>query len=308
MNRTRTPVAIAIGAALFLLAACGGGGGADPLATDSSRAAGTEDSIVFGSADFTESALIAEIYAGALEAKGVKVKKTLNIGSREAYIPALQDGSIDLIPEYTGVLMQYFDESATATDSEGVYEALKAALPDGLTVLDKSAAEDKDSVTVTRETADKYSLTSIADLKDVAGDLTLGGPPEWKTRPTGVPGLKKLYGVEFGSFRALDAGGPLTVQALKNGQVDAADLFTTDPNIPADDFVVLEDPENLFAAQNVVPLIASSKVTDTVSQTLNAVSAALDTETLTGLLAEVVNDKKDEADVAAEFLTQHDLG
>jgi osmoprotectant transport system substrate-binding protein len=305
MNRTKTPLALVIGAAMFLAAACGGGGD-DPLATDTKRDAGN-DTIVVGSADFTESTLIAEIYAGALEAKGVKVKKTLNIGSREAYIPALQDGSIDLIPEYTGVLMQYFDENADATESDAVYEALKAALPDDLTVLDKSVAEDKDSVTVTRETADKYSLTSIADLKPVAGDLTLGGPPEWKTRPTGAPGLEKLYGLKFKSFRALDAGGPLTIQALKNGQVDAADVFTTDPNIPANDFVPLEDPENLFAAQNVVPLIAKDKATDTVTNTLNAVSAALDTETLTALLAEVVNDKKDAADVAAEFLADKGL-
>jgi osmoprotectant transport system substrate-binding protein len=305
MNRAKTPVALVIGAVLSLVAACGGGDD-DPLASDTSRDAGS-DTIVVGSADFSESTLIAEIYAGALEAKGVKVKKTLNIGSREAYIPALQDGSIDLIPEYTGVLMQYFDEDADATESEAVYDALKAALPDDLTVLDKSAAEDKDSVTVTRETADKYSLTSIADLKDVAGDLTLGGPPEWKTRPTGVPGLEKLYGVKFGSFKALDAGGPLTIQALKNGQVDAADVFTTDPNIPANDFVPLEDPESLFAAQNVVPLIAESKVTDTVTEALNAVSAVLDTETLTALLAEVVNDKKDAADVAAEFLAEKGL-
>ena len=306
MTRTKTPLAALIGAALFLVAACGGGGD-DPLAKDTERDAGN-DTIVVGSADFTESTLIAEIYAGALEAKGVKVKKTLNIGSREAYIPALQDGSIDLIPEYTGVLMQYFDEDADATESDAVYEALKASLPDDLTVLDKSAAEDKDSVTVTRETADKYSLASIADLKDVAGDLTLGGPPEWKTRPTGAPGLEKLYGLKFKSFRALDAGGPLTVQALKNGQVDAADLFTTDSNIPANDFVVLDDPEHLFAAQNVVPLIAKSKVSDTVTETLNAVSAALDTETLTALLAKVVLDKEDADDVAAEFLTEHDLG
>src|SRR5207237_1086800 len=141
-----------------------------------------------------------------------------------------------------------------------------AALPDGLAVLDKSEAEDKDAIAVTRETADKYSLTSISDLQAVAGDLTLGGPPEWKTRPTGVKGLERLYGVKFKSFRPLDAGGPLSVQALKNGQVDAADLFTTDPNIPANDFVVLEDPKNLFAAENVVPLIAKSKVTDTISQ------------------------------------------
>ncbi len=176
-------------------------------------------------------------------------------------------------------------------------------------MLDKSDAEDKDAVVVTRKTADKYDLASIGDLKEVAGDLTLGGPPEWKTRPTGVPGLEKLYGVKFDSFRALDAGGPLSVQALKNGQVDAANLFTTDPNIPpANDFVALEDPEHLFAAQNVVPpLIAKSKADETVTDALNAVSAALDTETLAGLLEQVVLDKKDAADVAKEFLAANGL-
>jgi osmoprotectant transport system substrate-binding protein len=303
MNRTKTPLALAVCAALFSLAACGGG---DPLAT-ATEGSGDSGKIVVGSADFTESALLAEIYAGALEAKGVSVEKTLNIGSREAYIPALQDGSIDLIPEYTGVLAQYFNENTSATESDAVYAELKSALPDGLAVLDKSEAEDKDAIAVTRETADKYSLTSISDLQAVAGDLTLGGPPEWKTRPTGVKGLERLYGVKFKSFRALDAGGPLSVQALKNGQVDAADLFTTDPNIPANDFVVLEDPKNLFAAENVVPLIAKSKVTDTISQILNKVSASLDTPTLAALLKRVVIDKDDGAEVAADFLKEHGL-
>jgi len=303
MNRTKTPLALAVCAALFSLAACGGG---DPLAT-ATEGSGDSGKIVVGSADFTESALLAEIYAGALEAKGVSVEKTLNIGSREAYIPALQDGSIDLIPEYTGVLAQYFNENTSATESDAVYAELKSALPDGLAVLDKSEAEDKDAIAVTRETADKYSLTSISDLQAVAGDLTLGGPPEWKTRPTGVKGLERLYGVKFKSFRALDAGGPLSVQALKNGQVDAADLFTTDPNIPANDFVVLEDPKNLFAAENVVPLIAKSKVTDTISQILNKVSASLDTPTLAALLKRVVIDKDDAAEVAADFLKEHGL-
>jgi osmoprotectant transport system substrate-binding protein len=305
MNRTKTPLALAIGAALLSVAACGSGG--DPLATGSDKGDGDSGTITVGSADFTESALLAEIYAGALEAKGVTVKKTLNIGSREAYIPALQDGSIDLIPEYTGVLDQYFNKDASATESDAVYEELKAGLPDTLAVLDKSEAEDKDAVVVTKETAEKYSLTSIADLKADAGDLTLGGPPEWKTRPTGVRGLEKLYGVKFKSFRALDAGGPLSVQALKNGQVDAANLFTTDPNIPANDFVVLEDPENLFAAENVVPLITKSKLNDTISQTLNDVSGKLDTQTLAALLKQVVIDKLDAADVAADFLSQHGL-
>jgi osmoprotectant transport system substrate-binding protein len=303
MNRTKTPLALAVCAALFPLAACGGG---DPLATDTERNADS-DTIVVGSADFTESALLAEIYAGALEAEGVSVEKTLNIGSREAYIPALQDGSIDLIPEYTGVLAHYFDETATATESDAVYEELKAALPETLAVLDKSDAEDKDAIAVTRETADEHSLTSIADLAAVAGDLTLGAGPEWKTRSNGVPGLEKVYGAEFDSFRALDAGGPLTVQALKNGQVDAANLFTTDPNISANDFVVLEDPENLFAAENVVPLITKSKLNETISEALNAVSANLDTETLAALLERVVIDKEDAGDVAADFLSEHGL-
>jgi osmoprotectant transport system substrate-binding protein len=304
MNRTKTPLALAIGAAVFSLAACGGG--EDPLATGSDNG-GDSDTIVVGSADFTESALLAEIYAGALEAKGVSVEKTLNIGSREAYIPALQDGSIDLVPEYTGVLAHYFDEGASATESDAVYEELKAALPETLAVLDKAEAEDKDAIAVTRETAEEYSLTSISDLAAVAGDLTLGAGPEWKTRASGVPGLERVYGVKFKSFRALDAGGPLSVQALKNGQVDAANLFTTDPNIAANDFVVLEDPENLYAAENVVPLITKSKLNDTITQTLNEVSANLDTPTLAALLERVVIDQEDAADVAADFLSEHGL-
>jgi len=263
--------------------------------------------IVVGSANFPENALLAEIYAGALTAKGVKVDKKLNIGSRETYIPALKDGSIDLIPEYTGVLAQYFNPKVSATDAAGVYAELKAAVPPTLTVLDKSAAEDKDAVVVTKETAAKYKLKSIADLGPQAKNLTLGGPPEWKTRPTGVPGLKKVYNLDFKTFRPLDAGGPLSVQALKNGQVDAVNLFTTDPSIAANGFVVLDDPKSLFAAQNVVPLITKSKVTPTVSETLNAISAKLDTATLGELVKQVVIDKKDAAVVAKEFLAKNNL-
>lgn len=305
MNRTRLVLATALVTSALALAACGDGG--DPLAAPSESAAPT-DTIVVGSADFAENALLAEIYAGALTAKGVKVTKKLNIGSRETYIPGLEDGSIDLIPEYSGVLMQYFDEAATATAPEDVYAALQKAVPTQLTVLEKAAAEDKDSVTVTKETADKYSLKSIADLKPVAKDLVLGGPPEWKTRPTGAPGLKKLYGLEFKSFKALDAGGPLTINALKNGTVQAADVFSTDPNIPANNWVVLDDPNSLFAAQNIVPLINKAKATETVTAALNAVSAKLDTPTLAELVKKVVLDKGDPETVAKEFLTTNGLG
>jgi osmoprotectant transport system substrate-binding protein len=303
-------VTVATVAALLGTAACGSSGG-DPLATktsSSSGGGGSTSGITVGSADFPESALLAEIYAGALEAKGVKVTKRLNIGAREAYIPALQDGSIDLIPEYTGVLTQYFNKNAKATDADAVYAELKSSLPATLTVLDKSSAEDKDALVMKKSRADELGVKSIADLKGKAQDLTVGGPPEWKTRMTGLPGFKKIYGLEFKSFRPLDAGGPLTLNALKNGQIDAGDLFTTDPNIAANDLVALEDPKNMYAAQNVVPLITKSKSNDTIAGALDAVSAKLDTDTLAALLKEVVVDKKDASAVAKEFLDKNNLG
>ena len=132
----------------FALALTACGGGSDPLSSGSGQTSGAatpSDTIVVGSANFTESQILAEIYAQALAAKGVTIEKRLNIGSREAYIPALQDGSIDLIPEYTGVLLQYFDKAADETEPDAVYTALQAALPSNLIVLDKSAAEDKDA-------------------------------------------------------------------------------------------------------------------------------------------------------------------
>ena len=308
MTHSKTILTAVSALALAGLAACGSSSGGSPL--DQPSGAGSKapsGTIVVGSANFPESELLMDIYAGALKAKGVTVDTKPNIGSRETYIPALKDGSIDLVPEYTGVLDQYFNKSAKATDSQAVYDELKASLPSGLQVLEKSAAEDKDAVVVTKDTATKYNLKSIADLGPVAKDLVLGGPPEWKTRESGVPGLKKVYGLNFKEFKPLDAGGPLTVQALKNGQVQAANLFTTDPNVPANGFVVLEDPKSFFAAQNVVPLITKSKVNDTVSSALNAVSAKLDTSTLAGLVKQVVIDKKDAEDVASEFLKQAGL-
>ena len=306
MKRTRVVLASVATVAALALTACGGDGD-DPLGGGKSSPAAS-DTIAVGSANFPESALLAQIYAGALTAKGVKVTTKLNIGSRETYIPGLQDGSIDLIPEYSGVLLQYFDKNATQVSSDEVYAALKTKLPANLTVLDQSTAEDKDSVTVTRETADKYNLKSIADLQPVAGQLTLGGPPEWKTRQTGAPGLKKIYDVVFKDFKTLDAGGPLTIKALKNGSIQAGDVFTTDPNIVANGWVALEDPKNLFAAQNVLPLINKAKASQQVTDTLNAVSAKLTTQVLLDLDKQVIIDKKDPAAVAKDFLSTNGLG
>ena len=304
MRPNRVILASVATVAALALTACGGGGDNNPLSTGSAPAA-PSDTIVVGSANFPESTLLAQIYAGALTAKGVKVSTKLNIGSRETYIPGLQDGSIDLIPEYSGVLLQYFDKNAAQVTSDDVYAALKTKVPAKLTVLDQSTAEDKDSITVTKQTADKYNLKSIADLQPVAGQLTLGGPPEWKTRQTGEPGLKAKYNVTFKEFKSLDAGGPLTINALKNGSIQAADVFTTDPNIVANGWVALEDPKFLFAAQNVLPLIRSDATNPEVAAALNNVSAKLDTATLTELLTKVQVDKQDSAQVAQEWVAQN---
>lgn len=308
----RKPYLASVAAAAAVLALAGCGDDSDPLTAENDS--GDDSSaaeLVVGSANFPENALLAEIYAGALDAAGVDASTRPNIGSRETYIPGLLDGSIDVFPEYTGVLRDYFavdsDTEVTGTEPDEVYEELKSVLPEELTVLGFSEAEDKDAVVVTQETADEYSLTSIGDLSSVAGELTLGGPPEWKTRSTGVPGLEKLYDVSFGDFIELDAGGPLTLRALINGRIDAGNLFSTDPNVAEEDLVVLEDPEALFPAQNVVPLLRTEVVTPEVTTALEDVSAALDTETLGELVTRVVIGKEDPEDVAGEFLSEAGL-
>lgn len=238
------------------------------------------EEIIIGSADFSESQLIATIYSLALQDAGVEVKEQFNIGSREVYIAALQDGSIDLIPEYSGALLKHFDSESKASTSEDVVDELADALPEGIEMYDISEAQDKDILAVTEETAAQYDLETISDLEPVASELILGGPAEWVTRVNGVVGLRDVYGLEFKEFVSLDAGGPLTMTALLNGQIQVADVFSTDPALTANDLVALEDDKSLFAAENIVPVIASAKSSDTVQETLDAVSAALTTDAL----------------------------
>jgi osmoprotectant transport system substrate-binding protein len=292
--------------------AAGGGSasaaeGATSPSTEASYPAGT-GSLTIGSAAFPENVLLADIYAGALSAKGVKVAKKLQIGERPVYIKALQDGSIDMVPEYTGSILSYFDKSATATASDAVYSALQQAVPSTLAVLNYAQAQDKDTIVVTQDTAKKYNLRTLADLCPVAGQLTLGAPKQFQTRPDGVPALKSIYGINFKAFKPLDTGGPVTVSALKNGQVDAADLFSTDPAIQGNNFVALTDSRNQFAAQNIVPLVTKAKITQTIASAADAVSAKLDTDTLAGLVAKVQNDKQDPEAVAKAWLSENGLG
>jgi osmoprotectant transport system substrate-binding protein len=295
----RRPIAVLAAAALGLtLTACGSD---DPTSSTGDKSA--SDTITVGSAAFPENEIIAEIYAQALEAKGVKVKKKLNIGAREAYIPALKDGSIDLIPEYTGNLLTYLDKDATATAPADVEEALDDALPDSLEILDVSKAEDKDSLNVTSELADKEGLKTIADLKKI-DDLRLAANPEFKERSYGIPGLEKVYGITGVKFTPIsDGGGPATLKALLDGKVDVADIYSTTPSILANKLVTLEDPEHMIAAQNVVPLINDDKSTDEIEDVLDAISAKLTTEDLLDLNAKNQgSDKVAPATLAKQWL------
>lgn len=289
----------------LVLTACGSGG--DPMSTSATAGASSAaDTITVGSANFTESQLLATIYAEALKAKGVKVKTRLNIGSRETYIPALKDGSIDLLPEYTGALLQYFDPKTKASSPAEVSAALTKALPSGISALKQSTAEDKDVLAVTQKTATAHDLTTISDLAPVAGTMALGAPPEWKTRVNGVVGLKSVYGLSFKKFVSLDAGGPLTLAAITNNQVQVGDLTSTDPAIAKNNLVTLKDDKNLFLAENILPVINKDKVTPTVTSTLNAVSAALTTEELMELNGKVAK-LDDMSDVAKAWLTSAGL-
>ncbi|WP_369053799.1 ABC transporter substrate-binding protein [Kineococcus terrestris] len=295
-------------APLLALTACGGGG--DPLAEETTDATGAPGAVTVGSANFPESELLAEMYAQVLEGEGVQVERSFNIGAREVYLRALQDGSIDLLPEYNGALLAALSPDGVPEDvssPEDVYDALQDVLPDGTETLEQAAAEDKDTLTVTRETAEQYSLTSIADLAPVAGDLTAGGGPEFQERYQGLVGLEQVYGVTFGEYRPLDAGGPLTVQALSDGTIQVANLFSTDSAIETNDFVPLEDPENLFLAQNIVPLIRSEVNDESITEALNAFSATLTTENLTEYLARVQVDRETPGAVATAYLTDNGL-
>ncbi len=240
-----------------------------------------------------------------LRAKGIDATTKTNIGAREIYLRALEDNSVQVFPEYTGALAVYYDKEYAGTDAEEVYAKAQEVVPDTLTVLEKSAAEDVDSLAVTKETADSKGLKTIEDLKAVAGDLTLAAQPEFKERPQGVVGLEKVYGVTFGSFRPLT--GQAVMQALVNGQADVANVFSTDPGIAANNLVVLEDTKRVFGSQNIVPLVRADKA-DQVKDALNAVSAKLTTDAVTQMLKQTDIDKKDPKAVAEEFLKANGLG
>jgi osmoprotectant transport system substrate-binding protein len=284
--------AVAVGVALTL-AGCGSSNGDGSGDGDG----GDKGTIVVGSQAYYSNEIIAEIYSQALEEAGYTVTRQFQIGQRDAYIPALEDGEVQVFPEYTGNLLQYYVPDTTATKSDEVYAALADALPEGLTVLDQSAATDQDSYNVTQEFADEYSLASIGDLANVDVPVVLGGAPELEERPYGPSGLESVYGVTV----EFEATGDTTVDSLTQGVINVANVYSADPRIESAGLVTLADPEGLFLASNVVPLV-SSDIADEVADVLNPISAALTPEGLVAMNVESVDQQKSSADIATEWL------
>ena len=295
---------LATGLALTL-AACGS---SDPTAAPDSSGGGAK-SVVIGSFAFPESEILGEIYAQALQAKGVDVSKKFNIGPRQQTIPALQDGSINLIPEYNGNLLAYYNPKYAERTTEDVNGALgDFVTKDKLRVLDSSPAEDKDAYVVTDKLAKAKGLSTIGDLTKIE-PFTLGANPQFGELGYGIPGLKSVYKVSDVKFKPIeDFGGPDTVKALVDDSVQVADIYTTSPALTAENLVVLEDPENLISAQNVTPLVAESVYTDELGKVLNEVSAQLTTDDLIALRERVEGSEKASPETAAkEWLTEKGL-
>jgi osmoprotectant transport system substrate-binding protein len=266
--------------------------------------------IVVGvSGAFAENQIVAEMYAQVLEDAGYAVERQLHLRSRETSQSALEAGQIDVKPEYLSSLLLFLDPNAEASADAAEVARQNAQLlrPRGVAVLTPSSAEDSNQFVVNAETAERYDLTTMSSLVPVADQLTFGGPPECPVRPLCLPGLDRVYEIAFNDFTPLDAGGPMTVDALRRDEVQVGLLFSTDPRIEQNGFVPLVDDRRLQDAENVTPVIRSEKLNDEVRALLDAVSARLSTEEMTELVGQVVIEGRDVTTVATGFLTRNGL-
>ncbi|RRD47992.1 ABC transporter substrate-binding protein [Tessaracoccus sp. OH4464_COT-324] len=280
--------------AVLAVAACGG----NPLESGDSDGA-----IVVGSQDYYSNEIIAEIYSQALEKEGIRVERQFRIGQREVYLPEIERGDIDLFPEYSGPLLQYWRSETKSRLADDVYAELREATPAGLRVLAQSPATDQDSYTVTKEFAAKWGIESIEDLAKVPTALTLGANSEAEQRPNGPKGLREVYGVEVAFSPIEDGGGPLTVKALKDDAIQLAIIYTADPSLAANNLVSIKDTKGLFLASHLVP-IASDDVDANAARIVDEVSLLLTPEDLVQLNARSVNEHLPAGRVAADWLAE----
>ena len=297
-----------LGASMVALAlvttSCGSTGGP-------SSSASPKGTITIASFNFAESIILAHIYGGALKNKGYTINYRDKLGNREIVQPALENGQIDLYAGYAATDLTFVEKKQAVPLDAGVdananVQKLNSLLSSkGIKALNPSPAEDQDAFAVTKAEADQYHLAKVSDLSSVASQWTLGGPPECPQRQFCALGLKSVYGLEFKAFKSLDAGGPLTFAALKQGAINVGLVFSSDGGITANNFVVLEDDKHLQQADNIVPLIRTSVANSEVTALLNSIDAKLNTPDLTALNKSADVDKQDPTDVAAGWLKSH---
>ena len=280
----------------------GGGEGAAP---SDGGGAGGSSTLVIGSQAYYSNEIIAELFAQVLEAEGFTVERQFQIGQREVYVPELESGSLDVLPEYLGNLLQHYEPDAPSASPEEIHSALGEALPGVLRVLDFAEASDQDSYTTTAAFAQEHSLTTIADLAGIP-DLRIAANSEFEVRPYGPEGAKSIYGVDVTVVPVEDSGGPLTVQALTDGDVQLADIYTADPAIAANDLVVLEDPESMILPQNVVPLV-TEKVDETAAAAIERVIEQLSADDLVAINQRSVEEQANSATIATDWLGEKGL-
>lgn len=306
--RLRAVIAAPLAAlGVLALAACAD---SDPTATTSDGSGETGKTVKIGTANFPESEIIGQIWAEALREKGYTVEVTSGIGSREVYISALQEGSVTLVPEYAGNLTQFFGDLPEGADEATVRETLASVLPEDLAVGDFAPGESKDAYRVTRAAAEAHGLKTIGDLGKL-DHVAVAAPPEFTERPYGPKGLTGVYGVDASKVSVTpisDGGGPLTVAALVEGKVDAANIYTTSPALLHDateaDLVILEDPKHLIPAQNVVPLYKAGQLPDGALDAINTIDAALTTDDLVAMnLRNVGAERAEPAQIAKDYVT-----
>lgn len=282
--------------------ALGGCSSSDPLDTrGDDEAAPADQTIVVGSSHYYSAEIIAEIYSQVIEAKGYTVDRQFLVGAREVLIPEVEAGTIDLIPDYSGNLLQFIDPDNPAHTRSEIATALSEALPDSIEYLGESDASDQDSFNVTREFADQHSLTSIGDLATLNRTVTVAANAEFEERPYGPAGLKETYGVDVELTPVQDSGGPLTIKALVDGTVDVANIYSAAPAIEDNDFITLEDPEELILPQNIIA-IGNRNLPDEVKVEIARVLEALTQEDLIALNNQSVSDQDSAATIAREWI------
>ena len=298
------PLGAMLLATALIAASCGGDD--DDSASTTETTGGEIASLTIGAKDFPSAQLISQLYGQVLASAGVDVSYE-DLGPTEVTFAALEAGEIDLYGEYQGTLLTFLEGTPTA-DAEETNQALADALePKGIVASSPSDAVDVNGFYVTTQTADEYGLETVSDLTDVAGELTFGGPPECSERPLCLGATsQELYGLQFKEVKKLDVGGPITVQALEDGDIQVGLLFTGSSTI-SDDFVLLEDDQGLQPADNVIAVWSEDVSSDAAQEAIDSVNSALDTEAYNEMSLQISEQKLDPADVAEQWLSDQGL-